>query len=124
MPSLILSYLADALAHEPDGPEYALPADEIYTLLRLCLLRRDGRLLSAHRDAARHLHGFVMARYRDAGAYIGTSEGTRYVDGVALRSIVWRLCEDNSVTISRDSHQLAMVTGPGWPGAATGRQRQ
>jgi len=124
MPSLILSYLADALAHEPDGPEYALPADEIYTLLRLCLLRRDGRLLPAHRDAACRLYRFVMARYRDAGAYIGTSAGVRYVDGATLRSLVRGLCEANAVTIPRTSPRHEMVTRLGWPGAAAERRRR
>ncbi len=60
-----------------------------------------------------------MARYRDAGAYTGTSEGTRYVDGVALRSLIRGLCEANAVTISREDD---MVTGLGWPGALLQRR--
>ncbi len=124
MPSLILSYLADALAHESDGPAYALPADEIYTLLRLCLLRRDGQLLPAHRDTACRLYRVVMARYRDAGAYIGTSAGVRYVDGVTLRSLVRGLCADNAVTLSPPSPRYEMVTRLGWPGASAVRWRR
>jgi len=116
MHSSVLSHLADALAHEPDGPDYALPVDEIYTLLRLCLLRRDGRFLRAHRDAARHVHQLVMAAYRDAGAYIGTWGGMCYADGAAVRSVVQTLCAaaPTPLPLPRPPDRRAgEATGPG-----------
>ncbi len=92
--SLALSYLAEVLANEPDGPEAAMLSDEVYALLRLCLLKRDQRALRAHPDTAHRLYRVVMARYRSMDGYGGTQHGHRFVDGPVIGAVARTLCGD------------------------------
>ncbi len=95
-------YLADALADEPDGPDYAMPMTDVYVLLRLCLLKRDGCLLRMHADTARRLSAIVMAQYREAGAYVGVHAGVRYLDAPVVRAISENLATQSPISLADD----------------------
>jgi len=73
-----LRALGDLLAREPDDPEHAITADEVHSLLRLALVKRDRQRRETHAHEAVLLHLRLTLAYRAAGGYIATDGGVRY----------------------------------------------
>ncbi len=76
---------------EPDSPEHAITAADVYTLLRLALLTRDRRYRETHVTEAALLHLRLALAYRIAGGYVATVGSLRYYHPHTLGHTALRL---------------------------------
>lgn len=71
----VLAHLAGYLRAEPSGGEEVMSGIDLYGLIRLCLLKAEGRRRPRDARVADDLYARLTAAYERSGAFLGTSKG-------------------------------------------------